>query len=208
MGALTDRLVKCQDATLPQMPSGLLSAAQSGKQQFRAVQHVGREWTETYGIMDLTNVTDRAFLSDVDAAYRAGTILNMSHPKFGTLLGAGGGTPLVNGASQVGSSILTDGWPNSTTVLRVGDLVQFDAIAPVYTVTTDVASNGSGEAAIPITPPIFAGGSPANNAIIFTGLSVGWRVRIVAMRPAVASYRLAGRVEGLQITLREALAFS
>lgn len=37
-----------------------------------------------------------------------------------------GGTPRVNGGGQVGSSLITDGWPASTTVLKAGDYFSFD----------------------------------------------------------------------------------
>lgn len=98
-----------------------------------------------------------------------------------------GGTPLVNGASQVGSSLVTDGW----TAAAANRLKRRDhftvagvfAVNPqsrksttqlqVFLVTADVASDGSGNATIPIYPPIITSGayqtvtaSPADNAAI------------------------------------------
>ena len=81
-----------------------------------------------------------------------------------TPLGAGGGTPLVNGASQTGSSVTTDGWPGTTTVLKAGDFVQFDGSTKVYGVTQDVTSDSGGNATITIDPQLLS--SPANNAAI------------------------------------------
>lgn len=81
-----------------------------------------------------------------------------------TPLGAGGGTPLVAGGSQTGSTVTTDGWPNGTVVLKAGDFVQFAGNTKVYGVTQDITSNGSGEATISIDPQLLS--SPADNAAI------------------------------------------
>ena len=78
--------------------------------------------------------------------------------------GAGGGSPLIVGAGQVGASILTDGWPVSAAVLAAGDLVRFDLDSKVYMVTADISSNGSGAATLTIWPPLMK--SPADNAAI------------------------------------------
>jgi hypothetical protein len=74
--------------------------------------------------------------------------------------GAGGGTPLVKGGSQTGSSLDTDGWPNNTVVLLPGDY--FAAGSEMKMVTAPVLSNGSGEATIPFKPAWRS--SPADNA--------------------------------------------
>ena len=108
-------------------------------------------------------------------------------------IGALGGTPLVVGANQTGSSILTDGWSSSVTaVLREGDIITFastNGIVPntatktgggmstgvlqQFTVTADVDSDSAGAATVPISPSIITTGafqtvtgSPADNAII------------------------------------------
>lgn len=98
-----------------------------------------------------------------------------------------GGTPLVNGADQTGSSLTTDGWTASITdVLKKGDIITLDGVNAVnpltgqstgrlrqFVVTADVASDGSGNATIPISPSIVTSGprktvtgSPADNAVI------------------------------------------
>lgn len=79
------------------------------------------------------------------------------------------GTPLVNGGSQTGSSLVTDGWANSTTVMQTGDFFSFaDTSSPARTrlhmVTADVTSNGSGQATLAIAPPLRS--SPADNAAL------------------------------------------
>jgi hypothetical protein len=97
-----------------------------------------------------------------------------------------GSTPLVNGASQSGASLVTNGWANSTAVLKAGDVF---TIANVYAVNpesgvstavlrqfvalSDVTSDGSGNGTISISPSITATGAyqtvsaaPANDAAI------------------------------------------
>lgn len=98
-----------------------------------------------------------------------------------------GGTPLVNGASQTGSSLVTDGWSASAAArLKKGDVFTIANVYAVnrvsgdtqadlqqFVVTADVSSDGSGNATIPIYPAITATGSyktvsavPADNAAI------------------------------------------
>lgn len=88
------------------------------------------------------------------------------------------GTPLSNGATQTGASIVTDGWTASQTgILKKGDIVTFagvNAVNPVsrvavsptrlkqFVVTADVNSDGTGNATIPIYPSIVASGASQN----------------------------------------------
>lgn len=105
-----------------------------------------------------------AFLSTLDGAWATFY--------FGPYLtglaraGAGGGAPVVNGAAQVGASLVTDGWPNNTTVLKIGDYLSFDAGGrrELKQVVADAISNGSGQATISIKPDIRV--SPTDNAAI------------------------------------------
>lgn len=98
-----------------------------------------------------------------------------------------GGTPLVNGASQTGSSLVTDGWTAAAASrLKKGDIFTIAGVYKVnpvsgntltdleqFVVTADVSSDGSGNATIPIYPAITTSGayktvsaSPADNAAI------------------------------------------
>jgi len=76
--------------------------------------------------------------------------------------GTAKGAPLVNGGSQTGSSLLTDGWLASQTVLRAGDY--FSVNGELKMVTADVTSNGGGNATISFKPALRD--SPLNNAVI------------------------------------------
>lgn len=101
-------------------------------------------------------------------------------------IGAYGGTPLVNNASQTGSSLVTDGWTATTGQLKKGDVFTVAGVYAVnpqnyrsttqlqqFVVTSTVTADGSGNITIPIYPPIVTSGayqtvdaSPANNAVI------------------------------------------
>lgn len=77
------------------------------------------------------------------------------------------GTPLVNGASQTGRSIIMDGFTASQTgVAKCGDLLKFAGHTKVYMITADANSNGSGQATLSIEPALVA--SPADNEAIVT----------------------------------------
>jgi hypothetical protein len=69
-------------------------------------------------------------------------------------------TVLVQGGGQTGRSIVTDGWPNSTTVLFAGDYVTIGD--QLLQLTANVTSNGSGVATLAFEPPIRK--APADNA--------------------------------------------
>lgn len=92
-------------------------------------------------------------------------------------IGPLGGTPLVNGAGQSGSSIITDGWTAAAANrLKKGDKIAFassNAVNPQtkqststlkgFTVTQDIASDGAGAATITISPAIYGPGSSYQN---------------------------------------------
>lgn len=102
-------------------------------------------------------------------------------------VGALGGTPLVDGASQSGASILTKGWTAAAANrLKEGDVVTFAGVYQVnpvtleatenlmqFTLTADFASDGSGNGSIAVSPALVlegpyknVSGAPANEAVI------------------------------------------
>lgn len=94
-------------------------------------------------------------------------------------------TPLVNGASQTGSTLVTDGWASGATSLKKGDIFTVAGVFQVnpvsyastgqlqqFVVTADI-SDTTGAITIPISPSIITSGqlqtvtaSPANDAVI------------------------------------------
>lgn len=101
--------------------------------------------------------------------------------------GARGGTPLVNGASQTGASLITDGWTAAAAPrVRKGDVFTIAAVYSVnpqskqstghlqqFVATADVSSDATGNATLSISPPITVTGpyqtvtaSPADGAAL------------------------------------------
>jgi len=122
----------------------------------------GARWTATYTLTPGKReemAAINAFL--VSLGGPAGTFYGYD-PSAKTPRGAGGGTPLVNGANQVGSSLITNGWPNSTLVLKTGDY--FTVNSEYKMITADVSSNGSGAATLSFKPNLRT--SPADDAPI------------------------------------------
>ena len=76
--------------------------------------------------------------------------------------GAGGGTPRVKGSSQTGTTLTTDGWPNSTTVLLAGDRVGVSN--QVFAIASDVTSDGTGNATLTLSNGIST--APTDNALL------------------------------------------
>jgi hypothetical protein len=71
-------------------------------------------------------------------------------------------TPRVNGAGQTGRSLITDGWPVSSTVLYGGQFVTIGD--QLLQLTANVVSDSSGNATISFAPAIRV--SPADNSLI------------------------------------------
>lgn len=85
---------------------------------------------------------------------------------------AAGSTGVMNGATAEGAtSLVTDGWANSTVILKKGDVFTVAAVVGVnpisgqawegnelrqFVVTADVTSDGSGNATIPVAPKIYS----------------------------------------------------
>ena len=86
------------------------------------------------------------------------------HDHTYTARGTLAGTPLVKGADQVGvKSLDTDGWDNSSLVLRQGD--QIEVGGELKMVTADVTSDGAGgTTVIPISPETHT--APADDSAI------------------------------------------
>jgi hypothetical protein len=95
-------------------------------------------------------------------------------------------TPLINGANQTGSTLITNGWASGASSLKKGDVFTIDGVFSVnrasyvstgrlqqFVVTADTSDSGGAMATLPISPPIITSGalqtvsnSPANSSAI------------------------------------------
>lgn len=121
-----------------------------------AVQTVSRKgsyWKTTMMFSNLTGAQRselQAFIAKLDGQTHRMRIRDYGAVRYGS---ASSGTPVVKGASQSGSTLLADGASLSTSsYFAAGDYISFNN--ELHMVTADVDSDGSGNLAIPLAPPI------------------------------------------------------
>lgn len=119
----------------------------------------GEHWIVDMAYADLFGSNRRAleaFLFKLNGSQHRFTMQDFSYVRAG----AGGGTPLVNGASQTGKNLVIDGGPNSQSGwLLAGDKISVAGL--LHSVDADVNTDGTGNATIIVSPRIFA--APTNN---------------------------------------------
>lgn len=140
-----------------------------------ALFHPARQMSENY--------TKGQFASDQLGIAKWFNDQNIPRHTTGACTGAS--TPLVNGAGQTGSSIISDGWGSGVCSLKEGDIITFGGVYAVnplskestgqlaqFTLTTDIADT-AGAITLPISPSIVTSGAkqnvsagPANDAVI------------------------------------------
>lgn len=143
--------------------TGIFSSPMTGSMQ--TVDRGGLRWRVMYTYTALRN-DDRADVLGTLAALRSQAnrvrIKVYDNPKRGNY----GGTPLVNGGSQSGSSIILDGCGTVSNWIRKGDYFSIDVNGEheLKMCTADKSSSG-GAITIDFEPRLRA--SPLNNAAVF-----------------------------------------
>lgn len=121
----------------------------------------GSRWKITLNFINLTAAnrhTMRGFLASLNGKTHRFTVHDHSIALRGTVAG----TPLVNGASQTGNTIITDGWTSGDNLTN-GDMIGLDGELKI--VTADI-SETAGAMTISFQPEIHT--SPANNSSVVT----------------------------------------
>ncbi len=132
----------------------------------QTVEFPGARWTLTGSLPPLKRATGAAEWQAFFAQLRglAGRFY-AGDPGAKRPRGTALGTPLVNGGSQTGATLVTDGWtPSQAQALLPGDYFQVGNELKLVVATTVVG--GTGAATIAFEPPLRA--SPADNASIVT----------------------------------------
>ncbi len=142
--------------------------------QHQVYQYPAQLWRMSVQLPPLTRSQAEpwiAFLLSLNG--RAGTF-TMGDPMGRTPRGIATGTPVVNGGSQTGTTLITDGWTTSQTgILLAGDYIQLGT--SLHRVTVDADSDVSGNSTLEIWPRLRT--SPADNATITTTNTTGiWRL--------------------------------
>ena len=156
----------------------------------QVVKHQGERWSASVSLPPMRRSDAEpwvAFLLSLKGQY--GYFL-LGDPNCKTPQGSARttlGTPLVNGASQVGETLNIDGLPLSVSgYLKAGDYLQLgsSSTAKLYKVLSDVNTDSNGRAAIDLWPSIKV--SPADDAVVTLSNTVG-------------NFRLSGNVQQWQI---------
>lgn len=125
----------------------------------QAAQRTGNRWKATLTFSDLFDA-DRAlmqaFLAQLQATANNFYLEDHSYSRRAD----GGGTPVVNGGSQTGNELVTDGW-TGTYAMRAGDF--FEVNGELKMAVADAAIT-AGAATIDFVPELRA--SPSDNAAI------------------------------------------
>ena len=180
-------------------PSVVYTSPLSGAVQTASLP--GARWTARMQWPDMSRATSaelEALLATLRGRANRLVLWNLGRP---ALRGAGGGTPVVNGAGQTGSTVNISGLPNNLTGWALpGDMVGVGG--ELKMVTASVNSNGSGQAAMSVEPPLRA--SPSNgSAIVVTRPTA----RFVAAEPQVQwNYVRPTLASGHELELIEAFA--
>lgn len=155
---------------------GLNSSPFTGQQQ--VYKHQGQWWEMEVTLPPMKRADAEqvaAFLVKLNG--RFGTF-TFGDPLNTAPRGVGTGTPLVNGAGQTGTDLVTDGWtPDTTGILKAGDWIQLGtgSSSRLHKVLDDVNSDGSGNATLTLFPDLRT--SPADNAAITVSSPKGlWRL--------------------------------
>ncbi len=124
----------------------------------------GARWNATYSLPAMKRSQAASWQAFFLLLQGQVNTFNAFDPDCKTPRGTATGTPLVNGGSQTGSSLITDGWTASITALKAGDY--FSVNSELKMVTSDAIADGSGNATINFMPALRS--SPADNAAITT----------------------------------------
>lgn len=110
-------------------------------------------------------ISDQYIAGQMGDAYGFNWFMDQQIPTH--TVGTYGGSPIVNGLNQTGSSLITNGWTATTTSLNVGDIFTIGNVFRVndqskaaqtqlqqFVVTAQTVTDSSGNSTISISPPI------------------------------------------------------
>lgn len=180
---------------------------QSGAIQTRSEAAQGRIWQEMWPAMPAGSEDVQELLTTIENLFNTGATCTLTHyllPGSGKARnGTGGGTPRVNGASQSGTSLVTENWTTeAANRMKAGDCFALAGLDVLFRVTTDATSGTSTNAqTLVIEPPIVAGSSPADEALLTVA---GATLTAVVMDYTAGTAGPDEFLGGVQVTFREA----
>lgn len=140
----------------------------------QVVAHSGQRWEVDISLPAMKRADAEQWVAWlVSLRGQLGTF-TLGDPIGATPRGSAGGTPVVNGASQTGGTLVIDGCTASQTGwLKAGDYIQLGSAgtATLHKVLQDANSDGSGNVTLDIWP--YIRNSPADNSTVVVSNAVG-----------------------------------
>jgi hypothetical protein len=140
----------------------------------QAFAYPGQMWTADISLKPMKRADAEQWVAWlISLRGQLGTFL-LGDPIGATARGAATGTPLVNGASQTGGSLVIDGATNSVTGwLKAGDYIQLGtgSSSRLHKVLADADSSAGGAVTLDIWPHIRV--APADNATVTVSSAKG-----------------------------------
>lgn len=160
----------------------------------------GAYWAASFDYSHARGADYRALLLWLERMRGRAGRCRMVHPDHTRPAGTGGGSPVVAGAGQTGATLAISGGPLSVTGwLAAFDMIEADGY--LYRVTASVNTDASGNASIPLNPPLR--GSPADaSAVVLTNPAANM---MLTSDTAGTSFE-AGPLRPIVFAVREVLA--
>ncbi len=140
----------------------------------QVVAHSGQRWEADITLPSMKRADAEQWIAWlVSLRGQLGTF-TLGDPTGATPRGSAGGTPVVNGADQVGGTLAIDGCTASQTGwLKAGDYIQLGSggTATLHKVLQDADSDGSGNVSLDIWPYIRS--APTDGSTVVTSNAVG-----------------------------------
>ncbi len=158
-------------------------------------------WEAAFTVPDIGNqVQAEEWVSFITKLYGIFGNYKMVLPGYtGPSTGYAGPTPLVNGASQTGNSLILDGMSNTTSIFAIGN--RFTVNDEMLVVREPLTSDGGGAGTVVFDPPLKV--SPANN----DPLEINAPYFIAASQIKNPQIQLRSPyIHGFRVTAREVLA--
>lgn len=167
--------------------------------KIKVYDHGGKRWRANITLPAMTIANARTWAAFFLSLNGLEGTFWLSPTLDATARGVATGTPVVNGGSQTGQELVTDGWtPSQTGILKEGDWIQVGNY--LYRILEDEDSDGGGNATFDIWPNLRS--SPGDNDPVTVSSCKG--LFRLAEIPAI-NMTVNHIVEGLQFQAIEAI---
>lgn len=125
--------------------------------QRQVFAHPKQNWRVVLDIVAMNREDGDAFVGQLLSLNGGFGTFYFGDPLYTTPKGVATGTPVVNGGSQTGNTLITNGWtPSQTGILKAGDWLQVGTSSSrqLVKVSADANSDGAGQAILEIFPRI------------------------------------------------------